>query len=103
MKSCVLIAVLIAAASWAAEGRDLTEHVRFLADFDSPVQMGGELYPDPPKEGWEVEGKFGKGFHFYRETNNKLLPMAQFFASAMSRTSFRLAFIVCQTSGRTAS
>lgn len=40
MKSYFLIAVLMSAASWAAAGRDLAEHVRFLADFDSPVQMG---------------------------------------------------------------
>ena len=50
MKRGFLIAVLLSAASWAAAGRDLTEHVRFLADLDSPVQMGGELYPDPTKE-----------------------------------------------------
>lgn len=66
----VVSAAAAVAPNHSGEVRDLVSHLRFLADFDSPVQMGGELYPDPLKEGWEVEGKFGKGYFFHSERVN---------------------------------
>lgn len=43
MNSYFLTAVLIAAVSWTAAGRDLTEHVRFLADFTFDRTKGRQL------------------------------------------------------------
>ena len=61
---------------------DLKKDVWLYADFDHPVRVqGNALFFDMDKNGWE-EGRFGKGYHFYRATNNKLLPMSQFFADS---------------------
>lgn len=70
-----------AAPDTGTGARDLSRHIRFLADFDSPVQMGGMLFPDPVDASGYVEGRYGKGYYFYsqkvegrrRERNNLIL------------------------------
>ena len=43
VNSCFLTAVLIAAVSWTAAGRDLAEHVRFLAELTFDRTKGRQL------------------------------------------------------------
>ena len=68
--------VSVLAASAAV---DLERDVWMLADFDSQTRIGGKAYFHP-LEGLGVrEGRFGKGYHFFRETANRLPPNARFY------------------------
>ena len=78
-KVCVLVGS-VALAGAAVSAVDVEKDIWFLADFDSPARMNGEAFLAEQNDVGFVPGKFGRGYYFYRETNNKLLPMAQFFA-----------------------
>ena len=78
-KFCVLVGS-VALAGAAVSAVDVEKDIWFLADFDTPARLNGEAYLQEMDPSGYVEGKFGKGFHFYRETNNKLPPMKEFFA-----------------------
>ena len=77
--ACPLL-VLLASAAFA--GVDPAKDVWFHADFDSPVRLNGEAMLVEMNDAGYLDGRFGRGYHFYRETNNKLPPMDQFFAGA---------------------
>ncbi len=65
---------------------DSAKDVWFHADFDSPARLQGEAFLVGMNEAGYAPGRFGKGYHFYRETNNKLPPMEQFFANPANFT-----------------
>lgn len=79
MKKTLPLLLLSLTASAAV---DFNKDVWLLADFDSPARINGEAHLQEQDAAGFVPGKFGRGYCFYRETNNKLPPMEQFFANA---------------------
>ena len=78
-KNAAVFVSLLALPALAAV--DPAKDVWFHADLDSPARIQGEAFLVSMNQAGETSGRFGKGYHFYRETNNKLPPMDQFFAN----------------------
>lgn len=83
-KTSFVLASALALPALAAV--DPAKDVWFHADFDSPARLQGEAFLVNMNAAGDTPGKFGKGYHFYRETNNKLPPMDQFFANPANFT-----------------
>ena len=71
---------LLAIANVALAAVDVDKDIWFSADFDSAVRLNNQAYFQKLTPEGFTAGKFGKGYYFFRETNNRLPPMAKFFA-----------------------
>lgn len=82
LKSHLLTTVLTAAIPLISLARNLEDYCWFYAGFDTPVRIAGGEFPQSLSPAGFYPGKYGQGYYFHSDTENKLPPMAEFLADA---------------------
>ena len=82
MKRFALGAAVLASACAAVASVDLEKDVWLLADFDSQTRVSGKAFFHALDARGFKDGRFGQGYHFFRDAGNRLPPVKQLYANS---------------------
>ena len=80
MRNLIAASVLLSAVA-AVAAVDLERDVWLLADFDSEIRIDGKAFFHALDARGVQDGRFGKGYHFFRDAGNRLPPVKQLYAN----------------------
>ena len=78
------LSIAILSIAGVVSAADLSDDLWFVADFDRPAAINGEIFEQSVPDDALVEGRYGKACFFRRQAKNVLLPTADFLTATNS-------------------
>ena len=78
------LSIAILSIAGVVSAADLSDDLWFVADFDRPATINGEMLEQSVPDDALVEGRYGKACFFRRQAKNVLLPTADFLTATNS-------------------